>query len=136
MSTDSIAVVHIREYPAAIYIGRAMDGHAESPLRNPYKLETESNRKEIVALYQRDLRAAWVAVMNGSGTQHQHAVVAELVRLVALFIRDGHLVLGCHCRGRATPDRLCHGLIVRDAIIGIRSKWRVAPAKEWPCLTT
>lgn len=76
-------VVHVRVAPYDVYIGRP------GPWGNPFVVGRDGKRGECVARY-----AEWIR------TQPQ-----LLARLGELKGR----VLGCWCKGPATPDRACHG---------------------------
>jgi hypothetical protein len=99
-----IHVINIKTDPLPegwIYIGREnRQRHlAESPLHNPWTLQKESDRPELMAKYKRHL---WDEMKR----RHSPARL-ELFRLVRLA-RQGDVHLGCYCKPRD-----CHGNVIK-----------------------
>lgn len=97
-------VVHVKEAPSDVYIGRAMPGLSGSPWGNPFQVTSESPRDTVVRLFadytaQREFPRAKVPLLRGK-------------------------TLGCWCRGRANPSRACHGEVL--AALADGRAWRAS----------
>lgn len=95
-------VVHVKEAPFDVYIGRQMGNgsHLESEWHNPFKLKHFS-REQVVEQYHDYLRA-------------RPDLMAKLHTLKGK-------TLGCWCKSHANPDALCHGDVLAT----------LAEGKEW-----
>ncbi len=82
-------VVHVKEAPSDVYIGRAMPGLAGSPWGNPFQVTGECPRETAVRLF------ADYTTQGGF----------PLARIQMLRGKT----LGCWCKGRANQARTCHG---------------------------
>jgi hypothetical protein len=104
-----ITVLNIKTDPLPdgwIYIGRAVAGHAGSPLQNPWRLHEFSDRELILAKYKRHL---WEALKRPRG-EDALAIRLEVFRLARLA-KKGDLHLGCWC-----APLPCHGDLVKAAV--------------------
>lgn len=82
-------VVHVKEAPFDVYIGRATPDFSESKWHNPYHIGEAGDRDTVVQKYATYL----------SQNPELKAEVAELKGKT----------LGCWCKGRKTLSQLCHG---------------------------
>jgi hypothetical protein len=87
-----------------IYIGRENRKYmlAESPLHNPWPLQKESDRTELLAKYKRH---HW-----GELKRRHSPARLEVFRLVRLA-RQGDVHLGCFCKPKD-----CHGDLIKKAV--------------------
>jgi len=99
-----IVVVNVKSQNSAYeYIGRSPQYGGPSPLGNPYRLNRDGDRQQVIALYRRWLW--WSVIQN-----RQQPAYGELLRL-ADIAASGDLILGCHCAPAA-----CHGDVMQGAI--------------------
>jgi len=89
-------IVHVKESSFDIYIGRAMPGFEQSKWANFHKITPTCSREEAVAKYKQD-------VLNSPD------LLDSLEEL-----RD--LTVGCWCKDKTHPDRLCHGDALRELL--------------------
>ncbi len=97
-------VVHVKEAPFDVYIGRRMGAGGEfdeSEFHNPYKLDAQTSREDSVGQFYEYI-------------QGKPALMAKVSLLRGR-------TLGCWCKGRSTVDQLCHG----DVLAAL------AEGKEW-----
>lgn len=94
--------------PGAIYIGRENKGLGlkGSPLANQFVMRDNSIKERNRVCNQYDL---WIR--NQIGLQNRF-VINEIKRLIAIWKKEGHIVLGCFC----SPKR-CHGDIIKNLMI-------------------
>lgn len=85
-------VVHVKEAPFDVYIGRAMPGYDESEWANPFKVGTAGQREEVLEQYHEHL-------------QQQPGLLAKVGMLKGK-------TLGCWCKSRENHDVGCHGDIL------------------------
>ncbi len=78
------------------YVGRP------SPLGNPFEIDQDGTRDEVIEKYKEWLREQWVE--NGY-------VRRELEKLAMLYKTIGKLILICWCAPQA-----CHAEVIKDAI--------------------
>lgn len=130
-----ILVAHLAAAPKPfVYVGRPMKGMAGSPLGNPFRSETTD---DAIGAFRRHLNAAIQAVRGGQGTHVQRGIVAELLRIYAIYRERGRLTLACWC----SPDP-CHADVIAAAIVwlcqqepvpvagGLLARWEKASAAE------
>ena len=101
-------VVHAKEAPFDVYIGRQMGtgfDYPESVWHNPFKISPELTREAVVAQY--------------------HDYVREKPELMAQVSQLRGRTLGCWCKTRDSLDELCHGDVL--AALAEGKTW-VAPA--------
>jgi len=105
-------VVHVKEAPFDVYIGRQMGSdYPHSKWHNPHKVDSNRTRETAVADFAEDL----------SGNQ-------EL--LADVYLLKGK-TLGCWCKSRDNVHNLCHGEVLAARADG--REW-VAPQAVQGCL--
>jgi hypothetical protein len=105
-------VVHVKEAPFDVYIGRQMGSDfPHSPWHNPHKVDSTRSRNTAVADFAEDF----------SGNQ-------EL--LADVYMLKGK-TLGCGCKARPDVNLLCHGDVLAARADG--REW-VAPQEAQGCL--
>jgi hypothetical protein len=105
-------VVHVKEAPFDVYIGRQMGSdYPHSPWHNPHKVDSSRSRNTAVADFAEDF----------SGNQELMADV---------YMLKGK-TLGCWCKDRSDVNRLCHGDVLAARADG--REW-VAPQEAQGCL--
>lgn len=85
-------VVHVKDAPFDVYIGRQMGTGVEYPdsiWSNPFKISSEQSREAVVAQY--------------------HDYVRERPELIAQVLQLRGRTLGCWCKTRDSLEQLCHG---------------------------
>lgn len=88
--------------PGQVYVGRP------SPLGNPYALERDGSREQVIAQYRRWL---WTQLQRPGSPQER-----KLRRLLAQA-RTGELELLCWC-----APLPCHAEVVRSALLWLAGK--------------
>lgn len=93
-----------------VYVGRAMRGRPGSPLGNPYKLNNEADRLQVIKDYRKWL---WAQMQDGNGS-----VMTELRRLhkMAKSGQSQCLLLLCWCRGIDQQSPACHADVIEAAL--------------------
>jgi hypothetical protein len=105
-------VVHVKEAPFDVYIGRQMGSDfPHSPWHNPHKVDSTRSRNTAVADFAEDF----------SGNQELMADV---------YMLKGK-TLGCWCKARPDVNLLCHGDVLAARADG--REW-VAPQEAQGCL--
>lgn len=108
-------VVHVKDAPFDVYIGRQMGAgldYAESIWHNPFKITPELPREAVVAQY--------------------HDYVQGQPELMAKVSQLRGRTLGCWCKTRDSLDALCHGDVL--AALAEGKAWTppaVAQASLW-----
>lgn len=90
--------------PNLIYIGRRCASWPQSPLANPYKLQANDIREDVIDQYRRHL---WACVKRGDS-----AIITELTRIAGMVQRGESVQFGCWC-----SPLPCHGDVVKEAIL-------------------
>jgi hypothetical protein len=98
-------VVHVKEAPSDVYIGRALPGFEASPWGNPFRVSVECPRDTAVRLFA------------------EYATSSEM-DLGQLPLLRGK-TLGCWCKGRENPGLACHG----DVLAALADGQVWAPSK-------
>ena len=101
--------VHIAQVRSGVegeYVGRSMPGHIGSPLGNPFKLEREADRDQVLEQYRRWLRERY--------TKGDRAVIGELDRLIGIARERGEITLLCWC-----APKKCHAEVIQTAMVGL-----------------
>lgn len=101
-------VVHVKEQPFDVYIGRKNGELPESAWANPYHIGRDGTRDEVVQAYHR-----------------------YILGRPDLMTRLGELrgrVLGCWCKTQKNPHVLCHGDVL--ASLADSGQWSSVPADE------
>lgn len=94
-------VVHVKEAPFDVYIGRANADLPESVWHNPYVIGKDGTREDVVGAYHRYVLSKPDLLKRVAGLQG--------------------LTLGCWCKSKQSPDALCHG----DVLVAL------AEGHEW-----
>ena len=108
-------VVHVKDAPFDVYIGRQMGTGVEYPdsiWSNPFKISSEQSREAVVAQY--------------------HDYVRERPELIAQVSQLRGRTLGCWCKTRDSLEQLCHGDVLTALAEG--KAWTppaVAQASLW-----
>ena len=99
--------------PGITYVGRKSGGWQQSPLHNPFRMNGESQRDEVIAEFRDHLWEIVCSGMRAKGlTAEERAAWDELVRLTNLYAHGENITLGCWCHPKA-----CHAEVVKRAII-------------------
>lgn len=88
-----------------VYIGRP------SVLGNPFHVDRDGNREEVIEKYRRWL---WGEI------KQRGEVFEELLRLLALEMKYGELALVCHCKPLA-----CHGDVIIKALEWLKNQGKL-----------
>lgn len=102
-------VVHVREQPFDVYIGRATAEFVASIWANQHHIGKDGSREEVVHAYYLDL-------------QRNPTLLARLPELKGK-------VLGCWCKTKKSPDTLCHGDVLAALADGLPWPRMTAPAQ-------
>lgn len=101
-------VVHVKEAPFDVYIGRQMGGGIEGSIwGNPFKVGPDGTLEEVVTKY--------------------HAHVERNPELMAQVRALRGKTLGCWCKSKDNPHKLCHGDVL--AALADGRPW-VTPAPQ------
>ena len=100
-------VVHVKDAPFDVYIGRANGNLPESIWHNPFVIDAYLPREEVVAAY-----AEYI--------QSQPQLLARVGELKGK-------TMGCWCKGRKTLTELCHGDVLAECAEGNYWTRPVAP---------
>jgi hypothetical protein len=90
-------IVHCKEQPYDVYIGRANGNLPKSKWGNPFIVGVDCERGECIQMYE-----DWIITQE------------ELMN--SLHELEGK-VLGCWCKKRSTPNKKCHGDVLAKLVM-------------------
>ncbi len=100
--------------PKHIYCGRRMPGFSASPLANPFHLDKDGNRSQVIQLFKSDL---WRALNDKPCSRLSgQAAKKEILRLAQLVQAGNPISLFCWC-----APLPCHCDVIRAAIIWLNN---------------
>lgn len=99
-------VVHVKEAPFDVYIGRKNGDLPESEWANPYVIGKDGTREEVVTKYYKRV-------------QNDPVLMAKVHTL-------RFKTLGCWCNSHKEPDQLCHGHVLTALAEG--REWKAPDA--------
>lgn len=109
---SEIRIVHVKEAPFDVYIGRANQSTAgtekDSIWANPYVIGKDGSREEVVKAYHDYIQSK-----------------PSLLRKLNLL--EGK-TLGCWCKSKENPDTLCHGDVLAALVAG--KKWEAPTSPQ------
>lgn len=103
-----ITVIHCMHDPDHVYIGRVnkFKNLPDSPLQNPYPLNDERFRDDVVHKFE-----VYFEEHLFNGTPE---IMDELYRICEIIYEQGYVNLGCWCKLKPPkPDRACHGDVIK-----------------------
>lgn len=100
-----ITVGNVKRGDKGEYIGRKGFGRCQSPLHNPFALNVESDRQQVVDRFREYI---FTKIKAGDPV-----IASELKRLKTLST-EGDLVLVCWCAPKA-----CHGDVIKEILEGM-----------------
>ena len=104
-----IKVIHCMHDPDHGYIGRInrFKNLPDSPLQNPFPLNDESERDQVVEAFEQ--------YFYEKLRQNDKVIVDELHRICEIVYEQGYVNLGCWCKLKPPkPDRACHGDVIKQ----------------------